>query len=654
MLREFSTCKKEFDNRCMNMRETTITLPGMLAQFVVGLVILLSIAACGGGSSESTQAPDQSLQFNLVVEITGSGRVTGNIGGVDCRANCQAAFNNNDQVTLTATADAGFVFQGWTGACSGTSTCTVTMNAQRTVGAVFVEQTSTQFQLTVVTSGMGTVTSSPSGINCGSDCSEEYAENTQVILTATPASGYLFSSWSGACSGSGACNVTMTSDLTVTANFVEEGGATHDLTVTVSGNGTVTSTPAGIQCGSDCSETYNESQSVSLVAVADSGFVFQSWSGDCSGSGSCDVTMSNDRSVTATFVAQSTTHELAVTVSGNGTVTSTPSGIQCGSDCEEDYNEGESVTLIATPDSGYLLDAWSGDCSGSAGCNLVMSQARAVTATFVEDTGQQADILIEDYFAPNDAFTISEVPNNASGITWHEDIQQYLVVRNNFATIYRYDVNFAYMGQLSVSSINSDTEGLGYVGGNEVMVVTENNFAHKLVIDGSTTTINGSPNVTQAYQPLPFSGVSNKGLEGVAVRKAETGQLARVYAVQEGTGLDSNALMRLVYFDIPEPDPLVLLSYDSNLDVVEPFDAEVAFAGRATDLAGLAYDERTGHLIVLSEEQSKALQVNPITGAIVSELPLTGAPQYEGVTIGPNGELVFVSEGNLIRIYELP
>jgi len=47
------------------------------------------------------------------------------------------------------------------------------------------------------------------------------------------------------------------------------------------------------------------------------------------------------------------------------------------------------------------------------------------------------------------------------------------------------------------------------------------------------------------------------------------------------------------------------------------------------------------------------LQVNPDTGAIISTLDLSGAPQFEGVTIGPNNELVFVSEANWIRIYEL-
>ena len=67
----------------------------------------------------------------------------------------------------------------------------------------------------------------------------------------------------------------------------------------------------------------------------------------------------------------------------------------------------------------------------------------------------------------------------------------------------------------------------------------------------------------------------------------------------------------------------------------------------------MLYDERTGNLIIVSQESRRALQVNADTGAVISTLDLTGAPQFEGVTLGPNNELVFVSEGNWIRIYEL-
>ncbi len=54
-----------------------------------------------------------------------------------------------------------------------------------------------QNKLTVTKSGTGTVTSNPSGISCGSDCSEPYNYNTVVTLTATPATGSTFASWSG-------------------------------------------------------------------------------------------------------------------------------------------------------------------------------------------------------------------------------------------------------------------------------------------------------------------------------------------------------------------------------------------------------------------------------------------------------------------------
>ena len=79
------------------------------------------------------------------------------------------------------------------------------------------------FNLTVTTDGpgAGTVTSAPAGINCGTDCSESYAENTVVSLTASPAAGSSFAGWSGACSGTDSCSVTMDVETSVTATFVE-------------------------------------------------------------------------------------------------------------------------------------------------------------------------------------------------------------------------------------------------------------------------------------------------------------------------------------------------------------------------------------------------------------------------------------------------
>lgn len=706
-----------------------------LSQLAASLLLIISVAACGGGSSDATAVIEDLSK--LTVEISGSGQVT---GALNCSANCESDFETNAQVELVAQASEGFEFSQWTGACSGSGGCSLVLNSDKVVGVIFVQTTSepdeyvltvslqgqgevvstpagiscgsdcsesyqeqtqvslqatpaagyqfdgwsgacsgtscsvtmnaarsvtanfsqivvvpSEYALSVSLSGSGSVSSNPSGISCGSSCSANFDENTQVELTATPDSGFVFQSWSGACSGSGSCNVTMTQDLNVTATFVEESATEYTLTVSKSGSGDVTSTPSGINCGSDCSEDFAENSQVTLQAVAADGYEFDSWSGACTGSGTCNLTMTSNLNVTANFVEEpATEYQLDVTANGLGTIISTPSGIDCGADCDELFDEDTQVSLTATPQSGYRFERWEGSCTGSSACSVTMDSAKSVTAVFLEDNTPQPDLLIEDYRPQADAFQLGEIPNNASGITWHEDLQQYLVVRNNAADIYRYNVNFNYLGQLHISSINQDTEGLGFINGNEVMVVTENNHAHKLEIDEFTTHINGSPSQTQAYRLLPF-GVSNKGLEGVAARKAEGGGLARVFACQEGTGTNSSARMRVVYFDVPATDPLVLLSYEDNsLDVIEPFDAEQAFAGVVTDIAGMVYDPRTGHLIIVSQESRKAIQVNPDTGEIISQLSLSGAPQFEGVTIGPNGELVFVSEGNWIRIYELP
>src|SRR5207248_792496 len=103
----------------------------------------------------------------------------------------------------------------------------------------------------------------------------------------------------------------------------------------------------------------------------------------CSGTGSCAVTMSAARSVTASFVALHTL-DVASDGSGAGAVASDLGGIDCGSTCTDDYDDGTVVTLTANTAAGSRLGGWSGGgCSGTGSCVLTMSAARAVTANFV-------------------------------------------------------------------------------------------------------------------------------------------------------------------------------------------------------------------------------------------------------------------------------
>ena len=313
---------------------------------------------------------------------TGTGTVSPSPQGVVAGSSATATFYTyqlGDVVTLTATPTAGSVFAGWSGGgCSGTGTCVVTLNSSTTVTATFNLIT---FALTVTRTNGGSVSSSPAGINCGSDCSENYVENTVVTLTRQTDTGGVFLGWGGACSGTGlTCNVTMDAAKTVTATFgfpvaVNKAGA---------GSGTVTSSPAGISCGATCGANFQTDVPVTLTAVADAGSVFTGWSGSgCSGTGSCGLPHHGPDFVTATFAPQQFTLSVAKAGTGSGTVTSSPAGINCGADCSEPYNSGTSVTLTASPSGGSTFAGWSGGgCSGTGTCVILISSATTVTATF--------------------------------------------------------------------------------------------------------------------------------------------------------------------------------------------------------------------------------------------------------------------------------
>jgi alpha-tubulin suppressor-like RCC1 family protein len=159
--------------------------------------------------------------------------------------------------------------------------------------------------LVVTKTGPGSVSSSPAGIDCGSDCTVDFPKGSSVVLTATAAPGSTFAGWSGGgCSGMQlTCTVSMTQARSVSASFMLN---TYLLTVAKAGSGAaaglVVSAPAGVDCGADCGETYGHGMTVVLTASAPTGTLFTGWSGGgCSGPGSCVVSMTAARSVSASF-----------------------------------------------------------------------------------------------------------------------------------------------------------------------------------------------------------------------------------------------------------------------------------------------------------------------------------------------------------------
>ena len=380
------TCSASFPNG------TSVTLTATPA---AGSTFTGWSGACTGtGACNLTMSANRAVTatFALVTRTltvakagTGSGTVTSSPAGINCGPTCSASFPNGTSVTLTATPAAGSTFTGWSGACTGTGACNLTMSANRAVTATFALVTRT---LTVAKAGTGsgTVTSSPAGINCGPTCSASFPNGTSVTLTATPAAGSTFTGWSGACTGTGACNLTMSANRAVTATFAL---VTRTLTVAKAGtgSGTVTSSPAGINCGPTCSASFPNGTSVTLTATPAAGSTFTGWSGACTGTGACNLTMSANRAVTATFALVTRTLTVAKAGTGSGTVTSSPAGMNCGPTCSASFPNGTSVTLTATPAAGSTFTGWSGACTGTGACNLTMSANRAVTATFAVSSG---------------------------------------------------------------------------------------------------------------------------------------------------------------------------------------------------------------------------------------------------------------------------
>ncbi|GAA1166420.1 hypothetical protein GCM10009606_49600 [Nocardioides aquiterrae] len=275
----------------------------------------------------------------LTVTVSGAGTVTApGDPAISCRevppprahrampSTCSSTYGGG-AVVLTATADDDHRFLEWTGC--GTvdgNRCTVTMTQDRSVTATFVVDTRV---VGVQVQGGGTVVSDPEGIECraGDDqqrargkktsCYGDFLRGAEVTLTAVPDAGQRFTGWTApvllrsggrdapepACSGAApSCTFTVTGDPRARATFAPA-TPTVSNTLRVStagaGTGTVTSDGAGIDCGADCWEAYDQGTVVTLTARPAAGSEFAGFWG-CSGK-PCAVTMDKARHVTATF-----------------------------------------------------------------------------------------------------------------------------------------------------------------------------------------------------------------------------------------------------------------------------------------------------------------------------------------------------------------
>jgi hypothetical protein len=338
--------------------------------------------------------------FNLIqreLKVTkagkGSGAVKSSPAGIECGATCSASYVLGTAVTLSAVSAPNSLPVVWSGCAkivevAGEKECEVTMSAVKSVTATF-GLNQVQLNVTKVGPGTGTVKSSPAGIECGGACSASFDQDSTVILSGASGLHSEAVQWSGCDSveGEDKCKVKMSASRSVTATFnLEPGYVLYTVSVTKggTGTGTVTSTPVGIDCGASCSTEVLSKTQVTLTATPAAGSVFDHWSGgSCSGSKPCTKTINSTRTVHAVFSAVGTrTLNIAMAGAGAGIVKSKGAGIECKASCSLSIAAGTKISLTAEPKAGATFNGWSGACSGTGLCKVMLSEAQSVTATF--------------------------------------------------------------------------------------------------------------------------------------------------------------------------------------------------------------------------------------------------------------------------------
>ncbi|MFA5055811.1 MAG: InlB B-repeat-containing protein, partial [Dehalococcoidia bacterium] len=229
------------------------------------------------------------------------------------------------------------------------------------------------YTLTYNAGAGGSITgTTPQTVNEGEDGS---------TVTATPDTNYHFVDWSDGVLTASRTDTNVQADITVTANFAEDGVTTYTLTYNAGAGGSITgTTPQTVDCGSDGD---------TVTATPDACYSFVDWSDGVLTASRTDTNVTGDITVTANFAID--TFTLTYNAGAGGSITgTTPQTVDCGSD-------GSAVT--ATPDTDYHFVDWS---------DGVLTASRT-------DTNVQADITVTANFAPDGVTTYTLTYNAGAG-----------------------------------------------------------------------------------------------------------------------------------------------------------------------------------------------------------------------------------------------
>jgi len=379
----------------------------------------------------TNRAPGARFDTPVPLTATPSGTGNGSIiasGLINCtRTNnvntgtCSSNVNFGTVVTLTAGAGSFSTFVGWTGACTGNaSTCQVTMDQARSVGATFTRLTGVvTFSLTgsgtggVSVNGTTLCTKTPAQTSVG--CNITLDLGTTVSLLAQPGVNTGFVGYSGSlCSGSSLpCAFTLTGNASVGLAF---GPLASIITVSAGANstgaGVVSTADLSVSCAlsgqvatGSCTKSVNGGGSITLTATGNASSTLAAWGGACAAflfDPICTFTPTSNVGVTARFVPA-----VAFTLSvygGSGSrvnITSPTQNSSClattGS-CAFKLVIGETIRLEAVAGADDLLSGWDAPCQEMVSgpiCTFVANANVTSAATYFFNPMSAAPPLIK-------------------------------------------------------------------------------------------------------------------------------------------------------------------------------------------------------------------------------------------------------------------
>lgn len=437
-----------------------------------------------------------------------------------------------------------YVFTGWSNSSNQSQTQTLTAGSSATT---YTANFQTQYLLTTSVSAGGGGTISPA--------SGFYNANAAVTITATPASGYQFTGFSGDLTGfTNPASITMSTAHSVTANFVAVASVT------------VTTTPANLNIIVDSLNytaphtftwTLNSSHTLNTTATQTSGstqYVFSQWNNTATQNQT--ITATGTTTYTASFTTQ---YQLTTSAGAGGSITPS-SGF---------YNAGAVVAVTATPNSGNQFSGFSGALSGTTNPqNITMSGPMSVTANFVGTatvsvaTSPSGLAIVVDgttYTAPQSfnwtqgsSHTLDTVPTQGSGasqnvfVSWSNTASktQTIVVNGLAAYTAYFQTQYLLTTATSPQSSGNVVASTGYYASGSTVSITASP-ATGYQFTGFSGDLSGPANPQSLVMNAPHSVTANFGCAySLGAPSNSVGAIAYsgTVAVTAGTGCQWNAV----------------------------------------------------------------------------------------------------------------